>query len=214
MMITDACVFPYPNGLSSVRRMAQEAAALGFDSIVAADTPSCTAGDIPVFFGLMISAQSVKEVTTQVKRGNGPGVIVSVQARDNGFNRAVCGMRGVHILRDIHLADKYAFDHVTAKIAAESGTAIDLDLSPLISGRGHVRQKAIHRYLDILTLRYRYKFPLTISSGARSVLGMRSVREISGICSIIGMDEEDIEQALGGVAETTAPKEMPVRVIS
>jgi len=214
MKITDACVYPHPNGVSSVRRLAIEAAALGFDSIVAAETPACTFGDVTVLSGLMIVAQSAKEVTTQVKRGKGPGVIVSVQARDNGFNRAVCGMRGVHILRDIHMADKYAFDHVAAKIAADNGTAIDLDLSPLISGRGHARQKAIHRYLDILILHRRFEFPLTISSGARSVLGMRTVRDISGLCSILGMDEKDVEQALRGVAQITAPKETAVRVIS
>jgi ribonuclease P/MRP protein subunit RPP1 len=214
MKITDACVYPYPNGLSSVRRLALEAAALGFDSIVAAETPACTFSDVTVLSGLMIAALSAREVTTQVKRGNGPGVIVTVQARDNGFNRAVCGMRGVHILRDVHLADKYAFDHVTAKIAAESGTAIDLDLSPLISGRGHARQKAIHRYVDILNLHHHFEFPVTISTGACSVLGMRTVRDISGLCSILGMDEEDVEQALGGVAQITAPKETAVRVIS
>jgi ribonuclease P/MRP protein subunit RPP1 len=214
MKITDACVYSYPGGLSSVRRLAQEAAALGFDSIVAAETPSCTESDVTVLFGLMIAAQSAREVTNQVKRGKGLGAIVSVHARDNGFNRAVCGMRDVHILRDIHMADKYAFDHVTAKIAADNGTAIDLDLSPLISGRGHARQKAIHRYLDILTLHHRFEFPLTISSGARSVLDMRTVRDISGLCSIIGMDEKDVEQALGGVAQTTAPKKMAVTVIS
>ena len=40
MKITDACVYPYPCGDSSVRRMALEAKALGFDRLVADDTPS------------------------------------------------------------------------------------------------------------------------------------------------------------------------------
>ena len=40
MKITDACVYPYPCGDSSVRRMALEAKALGFDRLVANDTPS------------------------------------------------------------------------------------------------------------------------------------------------------------------------------
>ena len=38
MKITDAAVFPYPCGDTSVRRLALEARSLGFDSLVAADT--------------------------------------------------------------------------------------------------------------------------------------------------------------------------------
>ena len=40
MKITDACVYPYPVGDSSVRRFALEARSFGYDSIVAADTPA------------------------------------------------------------------------------------------------------------------------------------------------------------------------------
>ncbi len=40
MKITDACVYPYPFGDSSVRRMALEARSLGFDRLVAAGVSS------------------------------------------------------------------------------------------------------------------------------------------------------------------------------
>jgi ribonuclease P/MRP protein subunit RPP1 len=214
MMITDACVYPYPRGNSSVRRLALEARQLGFDSIIAADTPACETEGVTVLSGCMIAGVPVKDVTNQIKRGKGQGVVVSVQARDNGFNRAVCGMKGVHILRDIACADKYAFDHVAAKIAADNSTAIDLDLSPLISQRGHAREKVIHRYLDILVLHNRFEFPLTISSGARSILDMRPVREISGLCSLVGMGVLDVENALAGVGKIIAPKETAVKVLT
>ena len=213
MKITDACVYPCPTGSASVRRMALEARALGFDSIVAHETPACTIDDVTVLCGVRITAPAAKDVINQVKQGKGPGRVVSVPARDSGFNRAVCGMAGVHILRDISLADKYAFDHITGKIAADNGTAVDLDLSPLITMRGHTRQKAIHRYLDILNLHHHFEFPITISSGARSVLSMRTVRDLAGLCSILGMDEEDVRQALLGVAQVTAPKPTAVTVI-
>ena len=214
MKITDACVYPYPRGNSSVHRLALEARTLGYDSIVAVDTPSCETGGVTVLSGLMIADMPVKEVANRIKRGKDPKVVVSVQARDNGFNRAVCGTKGVHILRDIPCADKHAFDHVTAKIAADNGTAIDLDLSPIISRRGHARETAIHSYLDILLLHHRFEFPLTISSGARSILDMRPVREVSGLCSLIGMDVQDVEAALAGVERILAPKETAVKVIS
>ncbi|MGA9206115.1 RNase P subunit p30 family protein, partial [Methanoregula sp.] len=105
------------------------------------------------------------------------------------------------------------FDHVVARIAAENITAIDIDLSPLISGRGHPRQKAIHRYLDLMVLHRRFEFPLTISSSARSVLGLRAVREVAGLCSLFGMDETDVREALAGVGRATEPRESIVKVI-
>ena len=90
-------------------------------------------------------------------------------------------------------------------MAADNRVAIDLDLSPLISGRGYSRQRAIHRYRDILVLERRFEFPITLSSHARSILDMRAVREITGLCSLIGMDTSDVEKAFFGVDFITAP---------
>jgi ribonuclease P/MRP protein subunit RPP1 len=204
MKITDACVFPYPAGDSSVRRLAIEARSLGYDSVVAADTPAATVCGIEVMSGVFLSGLPAKDVQTRAKKSRGAGIVLSVQMGDNGFNRAVAGTSGVHILRGIGSADKRAFDHVAAKIAADNTTAIDIDLSPVIFGRGHSRQKTIHRYLDLMVLCRRFDFPLTISTSAGSVLGLRSVREVSGLCSLFGMDESDVQEALGGVTRITA----------
>ncbi len=89
--------------------------------------------------------------------------------------------KGVHILRGLQSADKHAFDHVSARMAGDNRVAVDLDLSPLISGRGISRQHVVHRYRDIMVLERRFGFPITLSSHARSVLDMRSVREIAGL---------------------------------
>ncbi|MDD4483742.1 MAG: RNase P subunit p30 family protein [Methanoregula sp.] len=213
MKITDACVVPYPVGDSSVSRLALEARSLGFDSIVALDAQVQSVCGIDVIPGIYVSGLPAKDVQNRAKKCRGTGTVVSVQAGDNGFIRTVANTRGVHILRGIYAADKHAFDHVTAKIAADNNTAIDIDLAPVIFGRGHQRQKAIHRYLDVMVLERRFEFPLTISTSARSVLGMRAVREMTGLCSLFGMDETGVQAALAGVARVTAPEENPVRVI-
>ena len=213
MKITDACVYPYPWGDSSVRRMALEAKALGFDRLVAADTPSGDMYGVEIFSGILIRDTSVKDLSSRIKRERNNTAVVSVQSRDNGFNRSVLNHKGVHILRGLHSADKNAFDHVAAKIAADNRVAIDLDLSPLISGRGLTRQRVMHRYRDILVLQRRYEFPLTLSSHSRSILDMRAVREIAGLCSLIGMDIPDVERAFFGVDIITAPPNPVVKVI-
>jgi ribonuclease P/MRP protein subunit RPP1 len=71
----------------------------------------------------------------------------------------------------------------------------------------------MHRYRDILVLEQRYEFPLTISSHARSILEMRTVREITGLCSVVGMDISDVEKAFVGVDTVTTPSPPAVKVI-
>jgi len=213
MKITDASVFPYPAGDSSVRRIALEARSLGYDSLVAADTPAATISGIDILPGVILGGVPAKEVQGRAKKARGTGTILSVQMGDSGFNRAVAGTNGVHILRGIASADKLAFDHVAAKVAADNNTALDIDLSPLIFGRGHLRQKAIHRYLDLMVLHRRFEFPLTISSSARSVLGLRAVRDAAGLCSLFGMDETDVQAALAGVSRVIGNGGETVRVI-
>jgi ribonuclease P/MRP protein subunit RPP1 len=214
MKITDAAVFPYPCGDTSVRRLALEAKTLGFDSLVAMDTPAGSFDGVEIESGILVQNSSIRDVIARVKRAKDDGTVVSVSARDNGFNRAAIGLKGVHILRGIQAADKMAFDHVTAKMAADNNVAIDIDLSVLIAARGIARQRAIHRYRDVLTLERRFEFPVSLSSYARSYLDLRAVREITGLCSLIGMDITGAEKALDAVGRVTTPLVPAVRVIS
>ena len=214
MKITDAAVFPYPCGDTSVRRLALEAKTLGYDSLVAIDSPAGSSDGVEILSGIIVQDTPLRDVIARVKRAKDAGIVVSVGARDNGFNRAVIGLRGVHILRGIHAADKTAFDHVTAKMAADNNVAVDMDLSVLISARGVLRQRAIHRYRDILIFERRFEFPVTLSSYARSYLDLRAVREVTGLCSLVGMDISGVEKALDSIGRVTTPPAPSVRVIS
>ncbi|NMB79204.1 MAG: ribonuclease P [Methanomicrobiales archaeon] len=214
MKITDAAVFPYPNGDTSVRRFALEAGALGFDSLVAIDTPAATYGDVEVKSGILFHDLPVKDIINRMKRFRGTDAVISVKAGDGGFNRAVIGMKGMHVLRCVHAADKNAFDHVSAKMAADNAVAVDIDLSVITRSRGVARQRAMVRYRDILVLEQHYEFPLTLSTYARSVLDLRAVREFSGLCSLLDMDLAVVEKALGGIGAVTTPPVPAVREVS
>jgi ribonuclease P/MRP protein subunit RPP1 len=211
-MITDACICPRPRGDSSVRRMALEAHELGFDSLVAIDAPTCEYAGVSVMSGVLVRGAFAQEILPRVKRCKGTDTVVIVEAGDSGFNRAVLAMRGVHVLCGVHLTDRYGFDHVAAKIAADCGIAIDISLAPIIHERGATRQRALDRYLDIVMLQRRFEFPLVLSTHARSVLEMRSVREISALASLVGLDVGDVKQALGNAGRLCSP-EPAVQVI-
>jgi ribonuclease P/MRP protein subunit RPP1 len=213
MGCTDACVFRYPQGDTSLRRLSLEARYLGLDSLVCIDAEERgIIHGVLVRRGVFIEGGSMQEVVSRVKKQQRTADLILVKAGDAAFNRAVLSYRGVHILRGVHAAPKRSFDHVSAKNAAEKGIAIDIDLFPLIHQRGSGRQKALQCYRDLLRLHRKYRFPLTISSGARSLLDLRSVREIACLCAIFGMESHEVMDALGSVDRLLHPPE-PVEVI-
>jgi ribonuclease P/MRP protein subunit RPP1 len=212
MTIADACIHPYPEGDSSLRRMAVEAGELGFDSIVVPDGTPLIYSGVRVIPAVLIAEETVRAVSGQLrKRGNGQSLVM-VNAGENGFNRAVLNLKGVHMLRNLHLTRKQSFNHVCARQAADRGVAIDLDLYPVIHAAGRTRQRVLVRFGELIRLYSRYRFPLTISSNARSVLDLRSVEEITLLCSLFGMEEDDVQAALTTVGGLLNPPG-PVRVL-
>jgi ribonuclease P/MRP protein subunit RPP1 len=189
--------------------MALSARELGFDQVVAAGG----SGDVPgVLRGSIITAPSVKEVASALQgipRGEG---VVMVGAGDLAFNRGVLGLRGIRVLKGIHRSPRGAFNHVAAREAEEKGIAVELDLSPLIEGRGVQRQKALSRYRDLLQLHRRYHFPLTLASNARSILAQRSVRDMVLLARLFGMEEREAMAALSSLDSILAGRS-PVQVV-
>ncbi len=213
MGCTDACVFPYPQGDTSLRRFTLEARRLGLNALVCIDAEERGhIHDVLVRRGVVIEGESMQEVVAQVKKAQRTADLILVKAGDAAFNRAVLTYRGVHILRGLHRAPKRVFDQVSAKNAADKGVAIDIDLSPLIHLRGAGRQKSLQCYRDVLQLHRKYRFPLTISSGAQTLLDLRSVREITHLCAVFGMEPHEVEDALETVDRLLEPSG-PVEVI-
>lgn len=197
MIATDAAVHPYPSGDSSLRRMALAARELGFDSMVAVGAAAEEEIDgVRVLRGIVLSSGNQREVMGQIRKTGDGSAVIMVNAGDYSFNRAVLQMRGVHIIRHIERTHKKSFDHIMARMAADRAVAIDIDLNPLIHSRGPPRQKVLQRYRDIMRLHSRYGFFVTISSNAHSVLGQRSVRDVVLLCSLFGMEKDQVGEAL------------------
>ncbi|HQP72267.1 MAG TPA: ribonuclease P, partial [Methanoculleus sp.] len=100
MKITDACIFPYPDGDSTVSRMAIEAGELGFDSLVAiGDAGHRLSCAVEILQGAIITARSVKEVLRDLRD---PAVrradLVCVDAGDLSFNRALASTKDVNVI--------------------------------------------------------------------------------------------------------------------
>ncbi len=212
MLATDATVFPSPLGNTSVRRMVIEARERGFDSIVAIGQPGWEQDGFSVIGGTLVREPHVKAVLNASRANvSGKGLLV-VNGGNNAFNRAVIQVKGVHIIRHLHKTEKNSFDHIIARMSAENHVAIDIDLRPLVMLRGVWRQKTIQRYSDITGLCERFGFPLTLSSNARSVVELKSVREMVDLASLVGIAEPDARKALATVNSLLSPVG-PVQVV-
>jgi len=186
--------------------MAQEAGELGFDSIVAVGARRCIFRGVEVVSGTVIQGTDQGEVQAALRKlGGDPGIVMAT-AGDYALNRALLHTSRVRILRGIHATPRNSFDHILSRIAAERQVAVDIDLSILVSGRDYARQRALQRYADLTRLQSRVGFPLTLSSGARSILQMKSTRDIFALCSIFGMDEDGVEGAFLGIANALCPE--------
>ncbi|NTV01042.1 MAG: hypothetical protein HGA55_07990, partial [Methanoregulaceae archaeon] len=139
-------------------------------------------------------------------------IMMMVKAGENGFNRAVLNISGLHILRQVHRTQKNSFDHITARMAASRNVAIDIDLYPLVHDSGPSRQKVLQRYQDIMTLWSRYRFPLTLSSNACSWLDLRSPDDMYHLCGLFGMNEGEVQEALE-TAENLLNPSRPAREV-
>jgi ribonuclease P/MRP protein subunit RPP1 len=207
MNCADAGVHPYPEGDSSLRRLAEEAAGLGYDCIVCTgQIHPVVETNIPVICGAVVAGKTFQDVLARIRRSTGHANLIMACAGDAKLNRALLSYRGIHILRGVHTVHSKAFDHICAKNAAESGTAINISLFPIVHGRGGGRQKALRCYSDVLRLHRRYGFPVTVSSDAHSILDLRSARAVPHLCSLFGMEREETEEALGTPGKLLHPR--------
>lgn len=89
---------------------------------------------------------------------------------------------------------------------------VTIDLFPLLYLKGLQRQRVLQRYADLLTLHRRYEFPFVIGSFARSILDQRSVREMTLLCALFGMEKEEVIRGLTSLPGVLHQL-LPVRVV-
>lgn len=199
------------DGDTTVERMALEAGALGFTAIIAIGAPAGSFGGVRVIPGVSIEAPNPNRAMASIRKVP-QGAFVTLQLGEGTFNRAAASLPGVHALSGVHLCRKNAFDHVTARTAAERGVAIELLLAPIIREQGAARQSVLRRYSDVLVLHHRFGFPLVLGSGARSCLDLRAPRAAAALCGLFGLDDDGVDAAFSGIESLMTPK-VPVRVV-
>ncbi|MDP3066420.1 MAG: RNase P subunit p30 family protein, partial [Methanobacteriaceae archaeon] len=93
------------------------------------------------------------------------------------------------------------FNHILAREAAENNVAVEINVGYLLSNHNHRRGKILAQFREISKLKFKYNFPLIITSGARSVYDLRSPRDLMELAACFGMDKETACNALSKVPE-------------
>lgn len=211
MRFTDACIHPYPDGDSSLRRMSIECRELGYDSAVALADRIPQDIPIEILKGHLLQGDTMKALVASARRVP-QGCLLMVEAGDYALNRAIVRMKGIQIVRGAWRVSPNAIDHIVARFAAERGIAFDIELAPLVKLRGISRQKVLQRYRELLMYSRRTGCRLTISTGARSILEQRGVREATLLCSLFGMTRSEVLDALAAPGEMLRERD-DVRVV-
>lgn len=200
MMITDALVYADETFVNDFA----EIASYGFCRIVCISEekfPEEIFG-VKIFGAVIVKRSNGKNFFDTVKKIP-KDRIVFVNADENSFNRTAITTKGVHLLTGISDLPKGGFDHITAKMASEKHVGVVIDLSKIVDGK--TRRVALAKYADILQLHRKFGFPLVIGSGARDIFGVRNLTEISALCSLFGMTNEEVLTALTNLDEILSP---------
>ncbi|HWQ64354.1 MAG TPA: RNase P subunit p30 family protein [Methanospirillum sp.] len=201
MQYIDGCIFLFQSGSCSVNRTISELKELGYSGMVACgiNQNQIPAGSFQIVPARYIRGTNLKKIQRDVQDPTGKDQYCMAQAGENGLNRSLLTLSGVHALCDLHIAPKNAFDRFCAQLAAERNIAIDIRVRPLWELRGVSRERVIRVYEELLLLQNRYEFPLTISTGALTPYDMRSVRAVKMLLAEIGMDMDLICRSFSSV---------------
>ncbi|HJJ56523.1 MAG TPA: hypothetical protein O0X14_03395 [Methanocorpusculum sp.] len=211
-MITDACIFANGDDLDILNQMIITAKSCGISQVVVYNYPSNNLPDLyvgtKIRIGHIINEHTPRSIRDQIK--NIPNNhIVMVKAGDNSFNRMVTTIKRINFLTGITELPKGGFDHIVARMAADTNTGIVFDLSQIINPQ--FRRNALLKYAEILNLHRKYKFPVVISSGANNIFGIKNYIEIVALCSLFGMNRQEVHTSLTNFDSIINPK-CPVRL--
>ena len=205
-MITDVCLSISDTSVSA-SGICAEAKRNGWGkTALTISAPECD----DTLYCVRIRAETPKELQNAV-RSAPRGAFVIADAKDNSFNRFAITQKGVSFLAGLDRLPKGGFDHITAKLAAEKNVGLVIELSAIIDYR--TRRNALSSYADCLKLQRKYKFPLVIASGAKTLSGIRNLYETEALCALFGMTHAEVYQALNAADAVLHPKKS-VEVVS
>ncbi|WP_277553226.1 RNase P subunit p30 family protein [Halobaculum limi] len=195
-------VIAYPDGDSTVSRLAQAARRYGYGGLVVRTRTAEFDPDalrdrygVDVVPAVEVAADAPDSASGSVGNFRPDYPLVLVRGGTNALNRFAVEQDRVDVLA-APLSGDGDFNHVLAKAAKTHGTRVEFDLGPALrqSGGGRVRAlRALRKLREIVDY---YDAPYVVSARPTSHLHLRAPRELIALGSELGFDESWIEAGL------------------
>ncbi|MCU4925101.1 ribonuclease P [Halobacteria archaeon AArc-dxtr1] len=198
-------VHAYPDGKSTVARLAKTAAEYGFEGVVVRTRSGAqpdydpeqiaAAYGIDVVDGIEVRADDRQQASGAVGNARHSHTIVTVNGGTPSLNRFAVENEMVDVLA-APMADSGDVNHVLAKAAVENGVCFEFDLGPVLRRSGGRRVRAIQSLRKLREIVDYYDAPYVVSARARSHLELRAPRELVAVGEAVGFPPEWTEDGL------------------
>lgn len=146
---------------------------------------------LEIGFGIGLSPKNQNELYKLSKKYRDKSKFIAVLGGDLGINRAACENRQIDILsRPYRNNRSCGINQVLAKEAVRNDVAIELCFNDILSSYLSYRAKIMGHFREIIKLHNKFDFPLIITSGASSILDIRSPRDILAVFKYLGISED------------------------
>jgi len=202
----------YPDGESTVARLASTAADYGFDGVVVRNGPQARGADIAeiretygvdVVSGVEISADDPQQASGAVGNYRPDETIVAVKGGTNALNRFAVENEKVDVLAR-PMAGNGDMNHVLVKAAVTNGVRIEFDLSAVFRTHGGRRVQAVQSLRKLFELVDYYDAPYVVSARPTSHLELRAPRELLAVGEQVGLSGSFLEDGLAEWARLTS----------
>ena len=151
---------------------------------------------------VMIKAQNPEEMNRAIRAARDKTEIVMVHGGNYGINRAACENPMVDILCHPELGRRDSgLDHICAKAAHENRVAVEINFREILESHRKNRSYVMSSIKRNVMLLVKYEACIVATSGAVSVWGMRSGRELASVAHLMGMDLGAAIASASGVQE-------------
>ncbi len=200
-------VHAYPDGQSTVARLAKTASVYGYTGLVIRNHGDAQAEydperveeryGIDIVPGIEIRLDDPGQASGLIGNYRSKRTIVCVHG--GSLNRFAVEQPAVDVLA--HPMRDGDINHVLAKAAAKNDVHLEFNFSHVLRSDGGVRVQTIQRLRKLRELTDKYDVPYVVSADAGSHLQLRAPRELLAVGDTIGFDREAIETGLNAWGE-------------
>ncbi|MFW9887164.1 MAG: RNase P subunit p30 family protein [Candidatus Thorarchaeota archaeon] len=196
-MPIDLNVSPTSKNLDSFVKMAAKLGLTGFTTFLERDEPFETLeGGMNLFTRTNLPENGFRAAKKAVKEARSSAAVIAVPLRGVDIANWAAEDDRVDLLTLDKPNNEYVLRESTAKLAAVSGTALEIPIRPLLQSSGLARSKVIKAFRENVQTAFRAKMQVIVSSGSKNMMSMRSPTAMRYVGLLLGLDWHSTKTAV------------------